>query len=102
MVETSSKTAIRIEWGTALTVAWLALFLPATVLGANLVDLGTLGGAYSQAFGINDGGQIVGASDTTGGANRAFLWQGGLMTDLGTLGGRDSAAYGINAQGQVV
>jgi RHS repeat-associated protein len=53
----------------------------------------------SDAFGINDGGQVVGATDT----GNAFLWQGGQFTNLGTLsGGNSSAARAINDAGQVV
>ena len=54
------------------------------------VDLGTLGGAGSIAFGINKNGQIVGQSLTAQTQNHAFLWSAGVMTDLGTLGGRSS------------
>lgn len=39
-----------------------------------LTDLGTLGGATSQAEGINDLGHIVGTSQATSGVNHAFLW----------------------------
>jgi probable HAF family extracellular repeat protein len=67
-----------------------------------MVDLGTLGGSFSQATGVNVFGQVVGYSLTTAGATHAFLWQSGKMRDLGTLGGSDSFAMGINARGQVV
>lgn len=68
-----------------------------------LLDLGTLGGLHSSAFGINDAGRIVGhsllANNTT---SRAFLWQGGPMIDLGTLGGVRSQAFDISNSGFVV
>jgi probable HAF family extracellular repeat protein len=66
------------------------------------VPLGTLGGAGSAAFGVNDAGQVVGASDTEDGAIHAFVWEDGAMTDLGTLtGGADSTAYSINNAGVI-
>ncbi len=47
-------------------------------------DLGTLqGDAVSQALGINWSGQIVGVS--SGAANRAFLFENGVMKDLKSL-----------------
>ncbi len=54
------------------------------------IDLGNLGGdgrfAGIYATGLNDNGQVVGTSDTTGDASfHAFLWQRGHITDLGTL-----------------
>jgi probable HAF family extracellular repeat protein len=66
------------------------------------VDLGTLGGPSSIAFGINKSGQIVGQSLTTQTQNHAFLWSAGVMTDLGTLGGRSSRAFGIDGAGRIV
>lgn len=65
--------------------------------------LGTLGGARSQARGVNDAGQVVGYSLKSSGYNHAFLWQNGTMIDLGTLsGGEVSMAFAINNAGQVV
>ena len=76
---------------------------------AGMVDLGALGSTgegtdLSEAFGINDVGQIVGKSN-----GRAFLWEGGHMEDLtGLLDDSGSAwreldcAYGINANGWIV
>ena len=73
------------------------------------IDLGTLGGKFSYADGINAVGQVVGTSDTGADVTpgfyvaHAFLWQSGTgMIDLGTLGGTHSWASAINDRGQVV
>jgi len=70
-------------------------------------DLGTLGGTFSVAGGINNDGLVEGFSTLTGDTDtRAFLWQQGDddrrsasgeekrtgMIDLGTLGGSNSDA----------
>ena len=71
--------------------------------GGRPADIGTLGGDYSAAYGVNDRGQVVGKADTAFlGSTHAFLWQNGRMTDLGTLGGSNSLALRVNNAGQVV
>jgi probable HAF family extracellular repeat protein len=74
------------------------------VLWANgtMSDLGTLGGSSGIAFGINDGGQVVGSSATAQGVTHAFLWQNGTMTDLNAGSDAQTEAYAINASGLVV
>jgi probable HAF family extracellular repeat protein len=67
-------------------------------------DLGTIGGFYSNAAGINNHGQVVGQSNCAPGnwTQHAFLYDSTGMHDLGTLGGSFSAASAINDAGQVV
>ena len=66
-------------------------------------DLGTLGRTppTSDAVAINDRGEIIGNSPSTGDW-RAFLWRNGKMTNLGTLGGGHSEAVAISNEGQVI
>lgn len=72
-----------------------------------LTDLGTLGGASSSAYGINNSGQIVGAADIclNGGFSdpRAFVWQNGVITvlDPSTDPNDSSFASAINSRGDI-
>jgi len=70
------------------------------------VDLG-IAGEWTQAYSLNDSGQVVGTYYPPGfvsqsGFGRAFLWQNGVTTDLGSLDGSESVATSINASGQIV
>ena len=67
----------------------------------SMIDLGTLGGTRSAAFGIDPAGRVVGQSDRASGEPHAFLWENGVMTDL-NIPGNASTARSINAAGQVV
>jgi len=69
----------------------------------SLVDLGSLGGGYSYAFGLNDSGQVVGESSLGGGVVHAFSYSGGSMSDVGTLYGPgvNSTATAINNASQI-
>ena len=68
-----------------------------------LTELGTLGGNYSGAGGINDKGVIVGASYLPMSSTlRAFVWQDGAMREMQGLGGSQSMASKIDNHGVVV
>ncbi len=72
--------------------------------------LGTLPGSpTSQAFDINEAGQVIGTShflptDGSESYDRAFLWESGQMRELKPLSANDRAAsaYGLNDRGDVV
>jgi probable HAF family extracellular repeat protein len=68
------------------------------------INLGSLGGTFTEGVDINNLGQVAGNSYLTGNTvYHAFLWQKGVMTDLGTLPGDvNSSGDGINNKGQVV
>ncbi len=68
-----------------------------------MVDLGTLGGTFSQANSVNGDGQVVGESLLAGDStDRGFVWTpAGGMVDLGTLGGTQSEARAVNSGGQI-
>ncbi len=75
-----------------------------------MTDLGTLGGIYSQAWAINNSGQITGVAYLANGGQHAFITTvGGTMKDLGViaeLGGNPAYAwswgFAINDSGVVV
>ena len=68
-----------------------------------VIELGTLGGTYSQPFYLTSNGVASGEASLADGNWHAILWQGPFKRDLGTLGGLNSSAFGsLNAIGQVV
>src|ERR1700676_1901003 len=59
-----------------------------------VVDLGTLGGTFSEPSGINRRAQVAGRATPAGTSNvHAALWQDEQATDLGTFGGPNSWAW---------
>ena len=81
------------------------------------IDLGTLGGANSEAFyGPSDSGWVAGSAETSTpdpldqqpcfyGSYLTclpFVWRDGVMTALPTLGGSFGNAFNVNNLGQVV
>jgi probable HAF family extracellular repeat protein len=108
-----------ISWATAINTA--GMVVGATGVGKSrnpthafvvegveggMVDLGTLGGDNSIAYGVSNDGWIVGTSETPGNAaNHAFIDRFGAhgFVDIGTLGGGDySAAISVNSRGHAV
>jgi probable HAF family extracellular repeat protein len=74
--------------------------------GNNLIDLGTLDGdpdSVSIAYDINSRQQIVGTGWINGNsAQRAFLYENGVLRDIGTLSGGYAGATAINNLGHIV
>ena len=68
-----------------------------------MLDIGTLGGRYSQPAALNGAGQVVGKSETAASDLHPFLWQAGKMWDIGMAAGEtNGAAVAISENGTVV
>lgn len=63
------------------------------------VDLGTLGGTYSEAQDINASGVAVGLSENTSGVVRAVKWAGAGAVELPTTFAGTSVANAVNDLG---
>ena len=89
--------------GSLATHTWRADAQRPAIGPYTITDIGTLGGDSSEASGLNNLGDVVGAARTSSGAAHAFLHRNGGMFDLGTLpGGSSSYATAINDRGDVV
>jgi probable HAF family extracellular repeat protein len=67
-----------------------------------VIDLGTLGGTFSEPHGINNEDWVAGFANLKGNQNgHAFLWRHGHKTDLGTLGGPNSLAWVPGEEGKI-
>jgi probable HAF family extracellular repeat protein len=71
--------------------------------GSGLVDIGTLGGSFSEGLSINNLGEIAGISSVSAsGPNHLFLYTQGAMRDLGTLNGESVISAAINDRGEII
>jgi probable HAF family extracellular repeat protein len=98
-----------------ITIAMGATLLLGTVLAESaaaapaqhryrIVDLGTLGGDYSDASAVNAHGDVTGQSSDAKGVLHPFKWHNGKMINLGALDPSAPYGYGaaINDRGWVV
>jgi len=80
----------------------LATLATAQTQRYTVADLGTLGGTFGSAYGINYEGRVAGAATLPDGNQHAFLsGVPGTKYDLGTLGGPNSNEGGLNANYQM-
>ncbi len=67
------------------------------------VNLGTLGGNYSEAYGINDAGQVFGIARDSKSETQAVVWNGNQISTVKGLNGSSSSTrlVAINNNGQL-
>jgi probable HAF family extracellular repeat protein len=85
-----------------LSILWLITWLrPASAQTYSVVDLGTLGGVYSMAYGINASGTVVGVSALSSGRELPFFWNPSGIWTLSMPGSRFAVGRCINTAGQI-
>ena len=100
MQEKSLHKASRIS--TIVCIALVLGSVPAWAQTYTIKDLGTLGGSYAQAHGINASGEITGASTLANNSTgHSFLYSAGKIKDIGSLGGTNSVGLAINKVAQI-
>lgn len=92
--------------GTTNGFVWTSGATDGVAGNVQMKSLGTLGGPVSQAYSINDSGQITGYSDVPAHPSNhqhAFVYSAGTMIDIGQLLTSlvNSYGYGINGLGHV-
>ena len=70
--------------------------------GGIYTTLNVPGAILTDAYGINDAGQVVGLYIDNAGIAHGFVDTGGIYTTLDVPGASLTEAYGINDAGQVV
>jgi probable HAF family extracellular repeat protein len=88
------------------TIVFAAFAIPLQLTAQHthyiVTDLGTFGGTFGVALGMNNRGLVVGFSNLPDNTSHAFLWKKGVLIDLGTLGGPNSnAPWPPNERGEV-
>jgi probable HAF family extracellular repeat protein len=75
-----------------------------TVVNGQVQSLAAVPGInWSAAYGVNNGGTVVGDGQLSNGNFRGIIWNAnGGTTVLGTFGGNSSQATGVNNSGEVV
>jgi probable HAF family extracellular repeat protein len=73
-----------------------------TTLLYGFVPINYPGAVATQAYSINNSGQIVGEYDNQSGGSHGFLYSGGNYTSIDYPGASSTQAYGINDSGQIV
>lgn len=82
-----------------------AFLIRALDRSSRMIDLGTLGGAHAQAWGVNDFGFVTGNAQVgeKSESTHAFVWHSKTgMQDLGTLAGEFSYGMFISANNHIV
>src|SRR3954451_17700742 len=106
LIKTERTRSLKSCWTMLSIVAFLVIAPMATGSSANaatfsFTQIDVPGASSTQAFGINDAGQIVGGfADSTGG--HGFLFTGGSFTQIDVPGASVTQAQGINDAGQIV
>src|SRR5579871_1124155 len=73
--------------------------------GGAITDIGNIGGGLrtnTEAYSINNLGQVTGYSTAADGTMHAFLYSGGVMSDLGTFAPYYTRGLSINNSGQIL